>query len=126
MDEIWDQVRQAFAFYDKKLSPVCGPARRKLIEKRLEQGYTVECLVAAVHGYVHFHEGLEAQEGFNPRKWFNPETVWREEKMDMRVELGDHPWVYEDPKLRREREVKARQAAARARVEAARKLRPVK
>lgn len=122
IDAIWPRIREAFAFYGKKMRSPCGPGRRKLIEKRLSEGYQPDDLVRAVHGWVHFHNGLEEREGFKPRKWFDPESVFKESRFDTRVELGEHPWVYVDPKARHEKEVKDRQAAAQKRIQAMRDL----
>ncbi len=124
IDEIWPKIRAAFAFYGRTTRPTIGPSRRKLIEKRLSEGYEPEDLVSAVHGYVHFHDGLEPKPGeeFDPRKWFDPDSVFKEMRFDTRVELGAAgKWVRVDAKMRREAEVKARQAAAEERVEAARR-----
>ncbi len=124
IDKVWPAIRTAFAFYDRRISPVCGTARRKLIQKRLDEGYAPLDLVRAIHGYCHFHEGLEAKPGesFNPRKWFDPESVFKESRFDTRVELGDAPWVAVDPKQFHEQQVKARQKAAQERVDDARRL----
>ncbi len=126
IDTIWPKIVKAFAFYGRGIGPARGPGptRRKLIEKRLAEGYEPEDLVRAVHGYVHFHEGLEPKPGddFNPRTWFDPEAAFKAWRFDTRVELGAQgPWVYVDAKLEKERQVKARQKAAQARVDAARK-----
>ncbi len=123
IDTIWPQIREAFAFYGRKLSPVCGSSRRKLIEKRLAEGSTGADLVQAVSGYVHFHEGLDPKPGedFNPRKWFDPDSVFKAERFDTRVELGEQGrWVHVDPRVSHEAQVKARQAAAQKRVDEAR------
>ncbi len=122
-DDIWPQIREAFAFYGRQVSPVCGPSRRKLIEKRLAEGYSPQAIISAVDGYVHFHEGLDPKPGedFNPRKWFDPDSVFKAERFDTRVELGEQGrWVHVDPRVSHEQQVKARQAAAQKRVDEAR------
>ena len=117
IDELWPAIREAFAFYERKLSPVCGAARRKLISKRIAEGYDRESLIAAVHGYVRFHGGLDPDSGetFNPRKWFDPEAVFKETRFDTRVELGleGGQWVAFDPKQHHRDQVEAKQARAR-------------
>ena len=120
IDELWPKIRDAFAFYGRNLSSVCGPSRRKIIEKRLSEGYEPDDIVKAVHGYVHFHEGMEPCGEFNPRKWFDPETVFKSTRFDTRVEMGDEPWVKVDPKLKHEQAVRARQEAAQRRLDEAR------
>ncbi len=123
VDDIWPDIVKEFAFYGKKLSARCGSARRKLIEKRLGEGSTGADLVQAVSGYVHFHEGLDPKPGedFNPRKWFDPDSVFKAERFDTRVELGEQGrWVHVDPRVSHEQQVKARQAAAQKRVDEAR------
>lgn len=121
-DEVWGQVAEAFSFYGKRVTPRLRGARRKLIERILTE-YDGEELVAAVHGYVRFHEGLDQEDGsnFNPRKYFTPESVFRLEKIESRVELGFNG-PYQKP-LSREDAVKARQEAARQKVAAARAAR---
>jgi hypothetical protein len=126
VDDLWPEIREAFAFYGRKLGATCGPSRRKLIEQRLSEGYEPSDLVCAVHGYVHFHEGLEPEEGstFNPRKWFDPDSVFKATRFDTRVEMGyEGVWEKVDPKERREAAVKARQEAANEKVAAARRER---
>jgi hypothetical protein len=125
VDEIWPAIRAAFADYDKKLSPRCGPSRRKLIELRLSEGYEAEDLIGAVHGYVWFHEGLDPSPGetFNPRKWFDPDSVFKAARFDTRVEEGYRgKWSFVDPKERHQAAVESRQAAAQQRLNAARRL----
>ncbi len=126
IDSVWPKIRAAFAFYGRKISPVCGPSRRKLIEKRLAEGYSPQAIVRAVDGYCHFHEGLDQKPGedFNPRKWFDPDSVFKAERFDTRVELGEQGrWVHVDPRVSHEQQVKARQAAAQKRVDEARAAR---
>ncbi len=124
IDAVWPEIREVFSFYGRRLSPVCGASRRKLIGKRLSEGYATTDLISAIHGYVRFHGGLEpdAGETFNPRKWFDPEAVFKETRFDTRVELGyEGQWAAVDPKLQHQEAVKAKQAAAQQRLEAARK-----
>lgn len=118
-DAVWPAVVEAFGHYGKRITPRLRGARRKLVERLLTE-YEGEELVLAVHGYVRFHEGLDREPGseFDPRKYFTPESVFRFEKIEGRVELGlDGP--YRKP-LSHESQVKARQEAARERVAAAR------
>lgn len=121
IDEVWKRVTEAFAFYGKQIRPLRG-ARRDHISRLIADGYTADELVAAVHGYVHFHGGLdEHADGFKPRKWFDPDSVYRLEKLERRIELGEAgAFVHVSREEAHAAEVKARQAAARARVEAAR------
>jgi|DEB0MinimDraft_10_1074344.scaffolds.fasta_scaffold333175_1 hypothetical protein len=116
-DEAWPAVVEAFAHYGKKVVPKLRSERRKLVEQLLVE-FEPEELVAAVHGYVRYHEGLDQKDDFNPRKFFNPESVFRLGKMEQRVELGlEGPW---SRPLTHEEQVKARQEAARERVARAR------
>jgi hypothetical protein len=90
IDEAWRGITAAFAFYGKKIRPLKGH-RRDQMSKLIADGYTPEELVAAVHGYVHWHKGLDPKPGetFDPRQWFNPDSVFRFEKLEMRIELGE-------------------------------------
>lgn len=113
----WLQVVEAFGHYQKRVTPKLRGARKRLIE-RLAEEYSTEDLVSAVHGYVHFHKGLDERNGFDPRQWFTPESVFRFEKLEGRIELGmDGPWR---KPLSHEEQVKARQKAAQERLNAAR------
>ena len=119
LDDAWPAVVEAFGHYGKRITPRLRGARRKLVERLLLE-YEPDELVAAVHGYCVFHQGLDREPGseFDPRKYFTPESVFRWEKIESRVELGlDGP--YRKP-LSHEEQVKARQDAARQRVAAAR------
>lgn len=121
LDEAWRLITAAFAHYGKKVRPLKG-ARRDHLSRLIADGYTAEELAAAVHGYVWFHGGLDARDDFDPRKWFDPDSVFRFDKLERRIELGEQgPWVYRNPEQQRMAAVKARQEAARARVEAARR-----
>lgn len=123
-DAIWSEVVQAFAHYGKKVRPLKG-ARRKHIERLIhEDCYEAYELVAAVHGYVHRHNGLDKHpDGFEPRKWFTPESVFRLEKLEMRIELGEAgPWRKpETASERRDRERREYYEQERQRVEAERR-----
>lgn len=90
IDKAWREVTSAFASYGKKLRPLKG-ARRDMMSKLIADGYTPDELVAAVHGYVHWHKGLDPKPGenFDPRQWFTPESVFRAEKLEIRIELGE-------------------------------------
>ena len=83
--------------------------------------------MAAVHGYVHFHRGLRAEDGFDPRRFFTPESVFRLEKLEPRIELGlDGPWKKpETSNERRDRERQERVAQERRVVAQERSLRAV-
>lgn len=119
-DKAWPHVVEAFGFYRKRVTPRLRGARRALIERLLADDYEVEDLVAAVHGYVRFHNGLDREMGseFDPRKYFTPESVFRLEKLEPRIELGiDGPWRKpETAAERRERERSEQYAAARRQV----------
>ena len=80
-------VTEAFAFYGKEIRPLKG-TRRDHISRLIADGYTADELVAAVHGYVHWHDGLKADPDFDPRKWFTPDSVFRLEKLENRIEFG--------------------------------------
>ncbi len=115
-EDVWPEVTEAFAFYGKKVLPLKGPKRRRLIQALLDEGFTSEDLVAIVHGYVWRHDGLGVNaDGWDPKVHFTPDSVFVMEKAEDRLERGQRgPW------LSREEQVKARQKAARERVEAAR------
>ena len=117
-ESVWPAIVEAFAFYGKRVGPIRGE-RRRMVKRLLDEGYTGEDLVAAIHGYVAHHDGLEAKDEFNPRKYFKPDSVFRIHKLDDRIDLGiDGPWR---KPMSREETVKARQQAARERVAAARR-----
>ena len=120
-------IREAFAAYGKRTLPSLRGARRKLLDRLLDDGYSAEDLVAAVHGYVHFHRGLRAEDGFDPRRFFTPESVFRLEKLEPRIELGlDGPWKKpETSSERRDRERQERVAKERRVVAQERSLRAV-
>jgi len=128
-DEAWEAIVEAFGRYGKRVNTRLRGARRKHVERLLADDYEVEDLVAAVHGYVHSHDGLDREMGseFNPRRWFTPESVFRLEKIELRIELGlEGPW--QKPETRQERRDRERQeqyAAARAEVARDRGLRVV-
>lgn len=87
-DSVWQRVQDAFAHYGKRLRPLRG-ARREHMMRLLSDGYTADELVAAIHGYVHWHGGLaDKGDGFDPSKWFTPESVFRLEKLEARIEFG--------------------------------------
>ena len=126
-DEAWAVIREAFAAYGKRTLPSLRGARRKLLDRLLDDGYSAEDLVSAVHGYVHFHRGLRAEDGFDPRRFFTPESVFRLEKLEPRIELGlDGPWKKpETSSERRDRERQERVAKERRVVAQERSLRAV-
>ena len=120
-DESWPKVVEAFSHYGKRITFRLRGARRRLIERLSDEGYEADDLVAAVHGYVRFHNGLEPRDGFEPAKYFTPESVFRFEKLEPRIELGiEGPWR---KPISREDAIKARQKAAQERVRAAREAR---
>jgi len=122
--DLWPRVVEAFAHYGKRLRSRPGPERTKLIEKRLADGYTPSELLAAIDGYVWSHGGLDREfsNGLTSGHYARPETTWKAEGLDDRVERGleGGRWRYIDPRERHEQEVKAMQAAARERVRLAR------
>ena len=126
-DEAWAVIREAFAAYGKRTLPSLRGARRKLLDRLLDDGYSAEDLVAAVHGYVRFHRGLRVEDGFDPRRFFTPESVFRLEKLEPRIELGlDGPWKKpETSNERRDRERQERVAQERRVVAQERSLRAV-
>ena len=88
MDAMWAEVTKAFALYGKSIRPLKG-ARRDHMSRLIADGYTADELVAAVHGYVHWHKGLHDKgDGFDPMKWFTPDSVFRLEKLEARIEFG--------------------------------------
>lgn len=90
VEEAWPAIRQAFADHGQSLGERVGHDRAELIAKRLDEGATADDLVAAVHGYVQIHDGLkpDPKSGFNPRKWFQPKTVFKHEAFSDRVDAG--------------------------------------
>ena len=83
------EITAAFAFYGKTVRPLKG-ARRDIMSKLIADGYTAQELVAAVHGYVHWHKGLDVKPGetFDPYRYFTPDAVFRLEKIEARIEFG--------------------------------------
>jgi hypothetical protein len=115
--EIWPRIVEAFAHYGKKIRARPGPERRKLIEARILDGYDADELVFAIHGYPWVHNGFDAEfsNGRTSGDYFRVETVFKEHGFEDRVERGERgPW------MSREDQVKARQAAGRERLRAAR------
>lgn len=88
----WPSIRAAFFEYGRKLGDAPGSDRIELIGRRLSEGRSETELVAAVHGYVVFHRGLETDaSGFNPRQYFRVETVFKADGFSDRVDLGMGP-----------------------------------
>lgn len=92
LDSTWQRITEAFAFYGKPIRPLKG-TRRDHMSRLIADGYTADELVAAVHGYVHWHKGLEPRIGhdgrqFEPLQWFTPDSVYRLEKLENRIEFG--------------------------------------
>ncbi len=124
IDAIWPEIREAFAFYGKTVRANPSRDRRTLIQKRLDDGFTPEELVMAVHGYIHAHQGLDRVfgNGLTSGHYLRPETVFKAEGFEDRVERGEQGrWVFMDPKARHEEQVRARQKAAQERLDAARR-----
>jgi len=95
IDAIWPEIREAFAFYGKTVRANPSRDRRTLIQKRLDDGFTPEELVMAVHGYIHAHQGLDRVfgNGLTSGHYLRPETVFKAEGFEDRVERGTHPWI---------------------------------
>lgn len=89
LDEAWRRITEAFALYGKTIRPLRGD-RRDHMSRLIADGYTPDELVAAVHGYVHFHKGLDQKPGsdFDPWKFFTPDAVFRLHKIEARIEFG--------------------------------------
>ena len=88
IDEAWRAVTMAFAHYGKEIRPLRG-TRRDHLSRLIADGYSAADLVSAVHGYVHWHGGLAKKpDGFEPLKWFTPDTVFRLDKLETRIEFG--------------------------------------
>lgn len=88
LEEAWRLIQQAFAHYGKTIGPLRGN-RRDHMSKLISEGYKPAELAAAVHGYVRWHEGIEKKaDGFDPNKWFDPDSIFRFEKIERRIELG--------------------------------------
>lgn len=91
--EAWVAIAAAFAFYGKQIRAPKG-LRQAHLNRLLAEGYTGAELACAVHGYVRFHEGLHARPGrdgfaFDPSKWFDPDSVFRLDRLERRIELGE-------------------------------------
>lgn len=86
----WPLIRAAFAEHAAELGPNLGIDRSDLIAKRIDDGATVDDLVAAVHGYVR-QNGLEPRGDFDPRRFFRPQTVFKAEGFSDRVDAGRGP-----------------------------------
>lgn len=69
-----------------------GCDRAALIAKRINEGATTEDLVAAVHGYVRTN-GLEPRGDFDPRRFLQPQTIFKAEGFSDRVDAGRGPRV---------------------------------
>lgn len=89
-EEAWPAIRQAFEEHGTKLGDAIGVDRSELIAKRMDEGATVDDLVAAVHGYVRAN-GLEPRGDFDPRRFFRPQTVFKGEGFSDRVDAGRGP-----------------------------------
>lgn len=87
----WPTIRAAFAEHGTELGESIAIDRSKLIAKRLDAGATPDDLVCAVHGYVRAN-GLEARaDGFDPGKFFRPQTIFKEDGFSDRVDAGRGP-----------------------------------
>ena len=122
IDDIWPEIVKAFAFYGREVRPNPGQFRRELLQKRLDDGFSPSELVKAIHGYVHSHQGLDRifENGLTSGHYLRPETVFKADGFEDRVERGVNPWVYVDPRVVREQQAKARQVAAQKRLDEAR------
>ncbi len=121
IDAIWPKIRAAFAQYGVTTRVRLGATRRNMLQRHLDDGIEPEELPMAVHGYLRQCGGPDAEFSSGQKAGFylRFETVYKIENMELRVELGAQgPWA--KPRSR-EAEVKARQAAARELVEAARR-----
>ena len=90
ISEVWPRVVEAFAIYGKKVRAKPGPERLRLIRMRLAEGYEPDELIAAIHGYLHAHGGPDRSfnDGSKSGDYFRPETIFKAQSMDDRVELG--------------------------------------
>lgn len=90
VEELWPAIRAAFLEHGCNLGDRVGHDRAELIAKRMAEGATPDDLVAAVHGYVQIHDGLkpDPKSGFEPRRWFQPKTVFKHEAFSDRVDAG--------------------------------------
>lgn len=86
----WPAIRQAFGEHGKTLGEGIGADRAALITKRIGEGATTEDLVAAVHGYVR-NNGLEPRGDFDPRRFFQPQTIFKADGFSDRVDAGRGP-----------------------------------
>lgn len=126
IDDIWPQIIEAFGHYGKKLRASPGPERRKLLQKRIDDGYSADELIAAVHGYLWLHGGFDRDfgDGTTSGDYFRPETVFKATGMDDRVERGWRPW--EAPRAKNVPVSDWRQEALRKQAEDDRRLRVVR
>ncbi len=95
IDTLWPKIVEAFAFYGKKVRENPGPARRRLLQQRLDDGFSPAELVMAVHGYLWSHDGFDRmfENGLTSGHYFRPETVFKADGFEDRVERGDRPWT---------------------------------
>lgn len=91
VEAAWPAIRDAFAEHGTQLGESIAIDRSKLIAKRIDAGATTDDLVAAVHGYVRAN-GLERRpDGFDPGRYFRPQTIFKEDGFSDRVDAGRGP-----------------------------------
>lgn len=89
--EAWPAIRAAFAEHGTDLGESVAPDRSDLIAKRLDAGATAADLVQAVHGYVRIHGLDKKPDGYDPRAYFRPKTVFKADGFSDRVDAGRGP-----------------------------------
>lgn len=97
VEQAWPAIRTAFSEHGTSLSESIAIDRSKLIAKRIDAGATADDLVAAVHGYVRAN-GLERRpDGFDPGRYFRPQTIFKEDGFSDRVDAGRGPRTIQGP-----------------------------
>ncbi len=124
IDSIWPKIRAAFAQYGVTTRVKLGATRRNMLQRHLDDGIELEELPMAVHGYIREHKGLNTQfsNGLTSGDYLRFETVFKLDKMELRVELGAKgPWTaprHSSRAAEREHKARAEREANRAAVEA--------
>ncbi len=124
IDTIWPKIRAAFAHYGVTTRVKLSAGRRKILQRHLDDGIELDELPMAVHGCVRHYDGLDTRftSGQLSRRYVVFESVFKLEKMELRVELGAQgPWAkprHSTTAAKREHKARAEREAGRAEVEA--------
>lgn len=91
IDAIWPEIVKTFASYGKTvIARFPRGSRRKQMQARLAEGYEPQDFIHAIHGYLHDHHGFDKQfpDGTKSGDYFRPDTIFKESRFELRVELG--------------------------------------